>query len=402
MRIIHYMLGMRLEAGGVVRALIDLCNGLAGRGHDVTMMTADPTDVPSTWDGSTGHPRCEVVQRNPLKLLSSRSKSRVRELVRGADVIHLHVPWDPICWQMGRLACALGKPYFVTTHGMLDDWSMAQRGTKKRLYMSLLGRSLLEKATAVHNTAQAEQDQAVKWYPRGRSLVIPYLFDMADYSALPGPELAKEKFPDAFDGVPTVMFLSRLHAKKNPETVILAAKVLRDQGTSCRMLIAGSGEPGYDQSLRDLVDRNQLNDHVRFLGFVTGQLKTSLYQAADIFALPTEQENFGFVLVEAIACGTPVITTKGVDIWPELERSGGVVITKQGPEALAQAIHSLLENESQRLKMGARGRAWVHRYLDPQRVMRRYENVYEGAMRGAESSLPALAIPADPQSIGAF
>jgi glycosyltransferase involved in cell wall biosynthesis len=132
--------------------------------------------------------------------------------------------------------------------------------------------------------------------------------------------------------------------------------------------------------LRAITERRRLSDCIEFLGFVSGDIKTSLYKAADIFVLPTHQENFGIVLVEAMVCGTPVITTRGVDIWPELESSGGVVITNGDPQSLADGIRMLLRDESHRGEMAERGRAWVRRYLDPPRVIRMYEERYKAAI----------------------
>ena len=70
-----------------------------------------------------------------------------------------------------KAAFALRKPYIVSVHGMLDDWSMEQKGLKKRIYLWLAGRKLLEQAYRVHTTAEGEAQQAGKWYPRGKSVV---------------------------------------------------------------------------------------------------------------------------------------------------------------------------------------------------------------------------------------
>ena len=75
------------------------------------------------------------------------------------------------------------------------------------------------------------------------------------------------------------------------------------------LMIAGSGEPAYERYLCTLVAELNLRERVFFLGLITGAQKVSLYQAADVFVLPTLQENFGLVLTEALACGTPLVTT---------------------------------------------------------------------------------------------
>jgi len=123
-----------------------------------------------------------------------------------------------------------------------------------------------------------------------------------------------------------------------------------------------------------------LGDTVRLLGMVKGEDKVSLYEAADLFALPTSQENFGFVLPEALACRTPAITTRGVDIWPELESSGSTLIVEQAATAFADAIAGLLADDDLRQTMGASGRSWVLETLDPEVAVVRYSSLYHQAI----------------------
>ena len=129
--------------------------------------------------------------------------------------------------------------------------------------------------------------------------------------------------------------------------------------------------------VRDL----RLDDRVDFVGEVLGADKLSLYQASDLFVLPTSQENFGLVLPEALACGTPVVTTKGVDIWPELESSGGALIADPAtPEQFAQHIGALLGTRARRDEMGAKGREWVLSSLSAESVMGLYVEMYREAI----------------------
>jgi glycosyltransferase involved in cell wall biosynthesis len=116
-----------------------------------------------------------------------------------------------------------------------------------------------------------------------------------------------------------------------------------------------------------------------FLGFITPEEKYSLYRAADLFALPTHMENFGYVFFEALASELPVVTTK-VDTWPELTESGGALIVPQTPEAFADAIQSLLADPERRRRMGRSGRVWVEENLNTARVVRDLAALYQRAI----------------------
>jgi glycosyltransferase involved in cell wall biosynthesis len=384
MKIVQYISRIRLEDGGVVRAVLDLCGALAASGHDVTLMTFDSPDVPGQWrDGSAGFPqvrnlRCGIGR---LPCLSGKATARAGEWIGQADVLHLHGPWDPAGLQLSRIARRAGVPYVVSLHGMLDDWCVARKALKKRLYLRAVGQRFLEQAACVHCTAQAEQDQSRKWYPRGRSHIVPLIFDLTPFERLPGPQLARETYPQAFSGEPVVLFVGLMKPLKRVELLIESAAILREDGHEMKVLIAGAGDQRYEGRLRRLAQQLRLEDRVEFLGFVGGSEKLSLYQAADVFVLPSRHENWGFVIVEALLCQTPVITTRGVAIWQELEEGGGAVVVQDTPRALAAAIVTLVSDQTRRQDMGQAGRDWVRRSLDVDELVGQYISLYGRAAR---------------------
>jgi glycosyltransferase involved in cell wall biosynthesis len=387
---------MYWSIGGVFRAVMDLCAVLARRGHDVRLLCCRADDVPKAWiqdaPGAPGPPASPVAPRvtvlPALGLFQRLSRAALREAesaIRACDVLHLHAPWTPSNLQLARIARTLNRPYVLTVHGMLDDWSMAQRSIKKRIYLMLGGRQLLNRAAAVHCTAAAELDQARKWFHNDRAVVLPYLFDIGELMSPPGAQMATEHFQCFRTQEPKVLFLSRLHPKKGVELLLAAAKILRERGLAFRLAVAGDGDPEYEQTLRELSRRLGLDEIVTFLGLVKGTLKLSVYQASDLFVLPTSQENYGLVLPESLACGTPAITTRGVDIWRELQ-DAGVEIVDRTPDALANAIESLLCDEPRRRALSARGRSWVAERLDPDRLAEQYEQLYTSLSQSGRPS----------------
>lgn len=386
MRILHFLPRVRAEVGGPARAVVDLCAELARRGHQVTLATTDGADAPPEWrTPREGAPRLVVVPAPTLPggVFTRRGLAPLRELIRKHDLLHVHGVWELMGVQISREATRAGKPYFISVRGMLDHWAMSRRGLKKRVYLSLVGRRWLEGAARVHLTALGEFEQARTRARLPRPVIIPNLLDLTPYQSPPGATRAREKFPSlnqtgGDEHRPTVLFLSRIHPGKGLEHLLGAMRLLKDRGTPCLLQIAGSGDAGYVASIKRLAgDLGLTQDDFAFLGFVTGDLKLSLYSACDLFALATSQENFGLVLVESLACGTPVVTTRGVDIWPELEGSGGVVIADATAEAFADAIGELFgPRRSELPAMGQQGREWVFRELDPRRVIERFEAMY--------------------------
>lgn len=380
MRILQYMSHMRTELGGPIRAVLDLTAALARRGHEVTLACEVDPAVPQQWKNDTsGWPRAVNLPEAAARFgggKAGRAKA-LHGLIDSADLVHMHEVWDLGNAAIGRYCRRTRKPYFISVRGNLDDWCMDQKALKKRVYLALLGRRHLEGAAAVHTTAQFELEQARKHFPRGRGVVVPNLLDLAQFDTLPGEQDARDKFAAFKAGQPVVLFLSRIHVKKGIEHLLRAAAVLRDRGKAIQFVIAGTGQADYLGTMKAMAAELDLNDRVHFVGEVLGKDKLSLYQAADLFVLPTSQENFGFVFAEALACETPVVTTKGVDIWPELEASGGAEICSTEPAELAGVIERLIADPQRLIGMGKAGRQWVYRDLHPERVLDLFESMYK-------------------------
>lgn len=372
--VLHYLPHIRLAEGGVVRAVVDLCDAIARAGRPVILATADTFDAQKIWPDTPENLTILPIDRP----LGARGpiKQPLRDAVRRASVVHLHTPWDRGNLALAREARRAGVPYILSLHGMLDDWCMSQRSPKKRLYLALAGRRLLEHAAAVHCTARAEWTQAKRWAPKAVGVVAPLVFDLSDYSDLPGETPAIARWPALGDDRPALLFLSRIHYKKGADVFLDAAGLLRERGSDAAFFIAGPGDDADLRALRDQADRIGLTDRVHFLGMVTGVEKVSLYQAADMFVLPTSQENFGFVFFEALAAGTPVVTTRGVDTWPELEDSGGAIITERDANRIAEAVAPLLADRPRLTAMGESGRAWTLERFAPGAVIREYLDLY--------------------------
>jgi glycosyltransferase involved in cell wall biosynthesis len=387
MRILHYLARIRVAHGGVVRAVLNLCGGLAARGHDVTLASLDDADVPAAWRrGEPGVPRSVRLPGRllPLDLLGPRALAALVGEVRAADVLHLHTPWARENLQLATLARLVGTPYVLTLHGMLNDHAMSVRGPKKRAYLRLVGRRLLGGAAVIHSTCGGELVQAAPRLPHRRTVVAPLLMDRRGWMPPPGPELARQRYPFLAGPEAVLLFVGRVHPLKRVHRIVAAAAQLAASGLAVRVVIAGDEVADYGAEVRTTARRLGLESRVHLLGHTRGPLKVSLYQAADVFVHPSEQENFGFVIPEALASELPVVTSRAVDLWPELEASGGVVVVPEATVgALAGAVGGLLADPLERRAMGRRGRDWVWEYLDPGRVSAAYEGLYRQAMGGA-------------------
>jgi glycosyltransferase involved in cell wall biosynthesis len=404
--VLHFIDSTDLRDGGVPRFVLDVARVMASQGHASTILTGNTTDTPAEWLANARdlvelgpiNPRVPMVHhvKQQSTLSTALADDGMRDVVRAvrqADVVHLHCVWSIGNMQVADTCRAMGVPYAITCHGMLDDWSMAQGASKKRLYMKLGGKALLESAARVHCTAQGELDQSRKWFPSGAPGILTYIIDLEPYRTLPGPQRALSKFPALAAArersEPIVLFLSRLHYKKGCDLLIKAAKQLHDAGTKACYVFAGTGDQAYVQGLKDLASSLGIADSVHFVGMVKGPDKVSIYEAADLFVLPTSQENFGLVLVEAMACGTPVMTTKGTDIWKDIEGSGAGIIVEQTAEAIAASLRELFASPSKLAQLAKPAREWVFANYDESVLIPKYVEFYRTI---AQTTSPARRI----------
>lgn len=379
--ILHYVDELLEEKGGVVRAVLDMCQLMADAGWRVTLVTGNAADVPEAWkQGESGQPKAyEVTLPGIFRDFNQKDSKLLGKLMEDADVVHLHTIWDPVNLRVAKYAKQAETPYVVSTHGMLDKWALDQRQFKKRVYWMLLGHRFFNQAASIHCTAEGEKEQVALWGSDSKMMVCPLWFDTADYGSLPGPELARDAIPVLNSDRPKVLFLSRVHHVKGIDVLINATRLLKEQDREIELIVAGPGDDSYRNSLEELAVELSVQDQVHFLGMVRGETKISLYQACDLFALATKQENFGIVLIEAMACELPVVTTPTVDISPEIKR-GGAEISAPDPKSFARAIKEFLDNREEAKKRGKGGREFVFDWLATERIAAVYAEMYRDAI----------------------
>lgn len=364
------------------RSVIDLAAALARSGHQVRLVSGGGDLMPQEWGmPAPGRPTVVPLRawsgtRRMHGLGSATDRAALLDAVQWCDVAHLHAVWDPLAVDLGRSLRRHGRPYLVTAHGMLDDWTMAHRGWKKRLFLALGGRAHLERAAALVTNSEDEAKQSARWCPNAPSRSIPLLVDLQEYDALP-PK------PHRAGGPFRLLFLGRLDPIKRVDALIRAATTLAAHGVDCTLDIAGDGE--LRGELERLVASTPGGARVRFHGAVAGVAKRSLLRDSDLLVLPSRHENWGIVLVEAMAAGTPVVTTSAVNIARELESEAGAIVVPPDDEAalrtsLASLIDEAAISPDALLARGERGRAWVRRELAPERVIAAHVAAYQEAI----------------------
>lgn len=341
------------------------------------------------FDFETPPPAWDELDTNRFRLVHlGRDGVSLETLADDAHVMHLHGVWDPKVARASKVGIKTDTPWVISAHGMLNDWAVAHRAWKKKIFLKLLGKRHFGGSSGVHVTAAQERQQARRNLrstvdlPDDHFRVIPLAIDDTLFGPVPDPTPARrELLADVPADAPILLFAGRMHPVKRIHLLIEALPKLHATGIDAHVAIAGADVEHTEVDLRQRVDDLDLRNSVHFLGFVRGETLRSLYAAADLFVLPSISENFGLVLPEALLCGTPVLTTRGVDIWQELEAAGASVLETVDADRIAEVAGQLLSDRPALSELGQQGRAWVEANLEPINIAGQYLQLYRDVIK---------------------
>jgi glycosyltransferase involved in cell wall biosynthesis len=386
-RVLHVIPGVDARSGGPAMAMAGLCRAQREAGLEVTALATwragEGRDIADELDHHGVHVTLIGPARGPLA--SHRHlASTLRGMIEAAEVVHAHGLWEDVQHHAARIARALHRPYLITPHGMLTPWSLGQKRLKKSIYLALRLRRTLSRAAAIHYTSAHERDASAAVGLKPPAIVEPLGVDLREFQTLPQKGTFRAKHP-VLAGRKVVMFLGRLHPGKGMEYLVPAFARVRDRDA---MLVAvGPDSGGFRATIERQIEQLGVSGHVLFTGMLRGRERIEALVDADLFALPSEHENFGISVVEALACGTPVIISDGVAIHHEIAAAGVGSVVKSDAKLLADEIDRWLGDESLRLSAGGeRARAFVWERFDWSKVAARWVGHYRSLSSGAARS----------------
>jgi glycosyltransferase involved in cell wall biosynthesis len=252
-------------------------------------------------------------------------------------------------------------PYYVCPHGMLDPWLKKTSPAKHLLrtaFWNFFEQKVIRDARGIFFACEEERQLANRSYLRDRypGYVLGYGTEDVKGVASEQKSAFLAQFPQ-LEGRKYVLFLGRIHPKKGLDLLVKSFARLADKYPDFDLVIAGPDDVGLKPQLKGLVAGTSAEKRVHWTGMLSGDAKWGAFRLADYFALSSHQENFGISVVEAMALSVPVLISKQVNIWREVEICGAGIATTDELDGVTHGLQSLLDlSRSQRQAMAERAR----------------------------------------------
>lgn len=349
--VLHVIADLAPESGGPAKACVEMARAVACLGHHVEIFTTNysPSGVETKTGVCLSHNvpistfRCQPPKFWKFSLpLATALHRRIRDF----DIVHLHSLYLFHNAVTGYVCRRDNVPFIVRPHSILDPYIYQRHRVRKLLLESLYESRNIKTASAFHFTSPEEMRLAAPVVGTGRSFVSPLGISLDEYVNVEnGNHLWEERLPQVRNKK-VLLFLGRINFKKGLDFLIDVFFEIKKQRSDVHLLIAGPDTDGYGIELKKWIEERNLGADVTILGMVHGREKASLLHFADLFLLPSHAENFGISVVEAMACGTPVIISKHVNLsdWLVPARAGGVLPLECSQWVVL--INNILNNQS--------------------------------------------------------
>ncbi len=379
------------EAGGPPRSVYEITRRQVKNGHEVTVFTTDgfkkrlnvEKNVPVDVEGIETY-----YFRNLSMFLAGGLNFPVpyymplvvRKKLKEFDIIHIHEHRTFLAAIIHRYAKKYDIPYIIQPRGSAPTMIKSRQ---KEIFDKIVGKSIIYDSCKIIASSHSEASQYKDVFidlDLDSVVQIPNGIDLKTYQKLPTKGLFREKMGIKEDEK-IILYLSRLHERKGIDLLLKSFKSLIDKISSSKLVIAGPDDHFLDK-INNLVHDLGIENSVIIPGPLYENDKLEAYVDADVFVLPSKDryESFGNVVVEAMACKTPVVVTKycGVSEW--VSNNEGHVIDYQ-EDQLKKALMDILQNDSKRDSMAKNAREVALNTFNWENVVKETLEVYEKCLK---------------------
>jgi glycosyltransferase involved in cell wall biosynthesis len=375
-KILHVIGSVDPKLGGTTDHVFSTSRLWCQHGHECHVLCLDSPNAPCVEQsplvtfalGSQG--RWSVFMRKVIPWLrygyTDNLAGWLREHARDYDAIILNGLWNYTSFGSWLALRDLDVPYFVCPHGMLDPWLRKADPTKHVLRMTfwyLVEWRVIRDARAILFACEEEMKLGNRFFLGHGCPGYVVGYGAQDVVGDPNEQRAAflARYPEV-RGRKVILFLSRIHPKKGLDLLIQAFARQAGNFSDFDLLIAGPDQVGLKPRLMKMAADLGISNRIHWADMLTGDEKWGAFRSAQFLILPSHQENFGIVVVEAMALSVPVLITRKVNIWREVQSSGAGYVVADDVEGIAEGLRYMCQHSPAKLEvMGEKAR---HCFID--------------------------------------
>lgn len=310
--------------------------------------------------------------------MSHALKRRIDEF----DIVYINGIFIYPTYIAQNAAIRVNKPYIIAPRGMLMPWTYAYKHWKKALYMRLIERRRMEQAAAFICTDLLERQALAEFGFQQPVFVIPNGLDMERFAVLPAGAAFRKRWQLPSDAQ-IILVVGRLHPIKRPDLALAAFSEIASARPAAHLVFVGPDEVGLQEGLQASAKTAGCAERVHFTGLLSPHEVLEAYASADVFFMPSESENFGMAIAEAMAAGIPVLIYKGLGMARYVIQANAGLTVELSVPALAEALLDLIADPDRLRTMGQNGRQLAFDVFDLHNVARRTLQHLESLLHGA-------------------
>jgi glycosyltransferase involved in cell wall biosynthesis len=388
MKILHVIANLAPRYGGPSKACLEMSQAITELGHKVTIYSTNqngpavldmPTDIAVNRNGV--EIRYFPIQYPRFWGTSLPLANALREKIKVFDIVHIHSLYLFHSMISGYYCRKFNIPYLIRPHGTLDPFIYKRHRYRKFIIESLFENKNIKNAAAIHFTSEKEKALAASYIFKTPSIVIPNGLNVIDYKSLPVLGMFRSCYPETL-GKKIILFFGRINFKKGLDILVRSFAKIAKARDDVHLVITGPDNEGFGDKVRGWLKEQGILDRATFTGMLLDKEKLSVLRDADIFVLPSYSENFGISVIEAMACGIPVVISDKVNIWREVVLNGAGKVAACDSDRFADMISYLLDNPEEARLMGKNGKTLAIERFQWSSVALSLENAYRSIIFG--------------------
>lgn len=373
MKVLHTISGLSMYGGGPSLSTLLTVKGLRQIGVEAEILTYSPDVKGDTLISTDAYIHAIEAAHDKRFAYSREYANALHNMTVSAEILHAQGVWQYPTHVTAIEARRKGKPYVISLRGMLYPQALKSSAWIKRLSMLLYQRCDLQQAACIHATCREEYEFYRQLGFTKPVVVIPNPIEVVDFPPLSFPPQSLVR----------IGYLGRIHPRKRIERLLYAMAALGTSASCCELVVIGGGNKEYEAFLQSEAERLHLSN-VRFTGFLSGQEKETALRSLSYLFVPSDFENFGNIVTEALVRYIPVMASKGTP-WEELNtyRCGWWV--DNDVDTIASTMRAAIEmTEEERRAMGERGRQLIINNYSVEVVAAQMKSVYEWLLGGVK------------------